>query len=75
MACERYGNAISCGVLLADLITGEIDIIEYTNLVRGNLMALHSGESCTVAGSGQSGVHIFAQRIRRTMLILSQALC
>ncbi|EMC99649.1 glycoside hydrolase family 16 protein, partial [Baudoinia panamericana UAMH 10762] len=36
---------------------GEIDIVEYTNNVPNNLMALHTSGSpaCTVAGSGQTG--------------------
>jgi hypothetical protein len=37
---------------------GEIDIIEYTNNLANNLMALHTSDTlqnCTVAGSGQTG--------------------
>ncbi|KAK5109983.1 hypothetical protein LTR62_006350 [Meristemomyces frigidus] len=36
---------------------GEIDIIEYSNTLPNNLMALHTSETtdCTIAGSGQSG--------------------
>ncbi|KAK3075046.1 hypothetical protein LTR53_002017 [Teratosphaeriaceae sp. CCFEE 6253] len=41
---------------------GEIDIIEFTNNLPNNLMALHTSESpnCTVAGSGQSGTLLTA---------------
>ncbi|APA14232.1 hypothetical protein SS1G_11977 [Sclerotinia sclerotiorum 1980 UF-70] len=34
---------------------GEIDIIEGVNLQNHNLMSLHSGPTCSVAGSGQTG--------------------
>ncbi|KAF2171309.1 glycoside hydrolase family 16 protein [Zasmidium cellare ATCC 36951] len=34
---------------------GEIDIIEFPNLVCDNLMALHTSEDCTIAGTGESG--------------------
>jgi hypothetical protein len=34
---------------------GEIDIIEYTNTVPNNLMALHTTAGCTVAGADQTG--------------------
>ncbi|KAK4580089.1 hypothetical protein LTR86_000291 [Recurvomyces mirabilis] len=36
---------------------GEIDIIEYSNVLQNNLMALHTGNTpnCTVAGADQTG--------------------
>ncbi|KAK3705703.1 hypothetical protein LTR37_013146 [Vermiconidia calcicola] len=36
-------------------ITGEIDIIEFTNNVPNNLMALHTMPGCTIAGTEESG--------------------
>lgn len=35
--------------------TGEIDIIEYSNTVSNNIMALHTAPGCTIAGADQTG--------------------
>ncbi|KAK5167026.1 uncharacterized protein LTR77_007755 [Saxophila tyrrhenica] len=40
--------------------SGEIDIIEYTNNVPNNLMALHTTPGCSIAGAGQTGTLISA---------------
>ncbi|KAK3051804.1 hypothetical protein LTR09_007104 [Extremus antarcticus] len=39
---------------------GEIDIIEYTNNVPNNLMALHTTPGCSIAGAGETGTLVAA---------------
>ena len=47
-------------VVPTDLIAGEVDIVEYPNLATKNLMALHTKEGCSVAGSDQTGEHVMS---------------